>query len=165
MSEYDLARKYAWQGAYVKKVKMAGSWVSKCFLVKCPRCSKKLPGMLTADGIECCVTPKCDDRRQVYTPTELKHLACWVRFSGVGLQVFALTSLLSPLFPVSIGRFKPSPFRDFQHERHFTHTSAMLVFKMCVLDSAIAFNNEWVGVCDPCTNCFFDTNCILNQTY
>ena len=72
--QYVIAKKYARQGAYLRKIKIDGSWVSKCFLRVCPRCSKKLPGMLSVDGMECCITPKCGYQRVVYTPAELSNL-------------------------------------------------------------------------------------------
>jgi hypothetical protein len=71
---YLLAKKYAKVGAYVKKVRIGGVWVSKCFLGKCPQCFKKLPGMLSADGRECCVEQDCDYERVVYTASELNLL-------------------------------------------------------------------------------------------
>jgi len=74
MSAYHLARKYARQGAYVTKVKIADSWVSKCFLTRCPKCSKKLPGMLTVTRLERCIESNCDYERQVYTPAESAFL-------------------------------------------------------------------------------------------
>src|SRR4028119_956699 len=74
MSAYHLARKYARQGAYVTKVKIADSWVSKCFLTRCPKSSKKLPGMLTVTRLERCIESNCDYERQVYTPAEFAFL-------------------------------------------------------------------------------------------
>lgn len=74
--QHSLAQRYARQGAYLRKVKIDGAWVTKCFLKKSPKCSKKLLGMLSADGWECCMEPNWDYQRRVYTSTELNHLGC-----------------------------------------------------------------------------------------
>ena len=71
---YSLAKMYARQGAYVRKIKIGGNWVSKCFLQRCPKCFSKLPSMLTHDGWEYCVKGGCTYNRQVYTKSELKLL-------------------------------------------------------------------------------------------
>jgi len=67
-----LAKKYAKQGASVWRIKIGSIWVSKCFLKRCPKCSKQLPGVLTDDGWEYCANAHCDYTRQVYTASELK---------------------------------------------------------------------------------------------
>ncbi|MEG4302204.1 hypothetical protein [Microcoleus sp. D3_18a_C4] len=71
---YELARKYARHGAAVWRIKIDGQFVSKCFLQRCPKCFKKLPGMLSDDGWECCVERKCDYKRVIYTESELRGL-------------------------------------------------------------------------------------------
>jgi len=71
MSVYDFARKYRNFGAFVKKVKIGVNYVSKCFLRKCPKCNKKLPGTVFADWSEVCVQSGCDYRRQIVTLAEL----------------------------------------------------------------------------------------------
>ncbi len=71
MSVYDFARKYRRFGACVRKVKIRGNYISKCFLIRCPKCGKKLPGMLAADWSENCVESGCDYSRQVVTLAEL----------------------------------------------------------------------------------------------
>jgi hypothetical protein len=71
MSVYDFARKYRKSGAFIKKVKIGGNYISKCFLRKCPKCGKKLPGMIAADWSENCVESGCDYHRQIVTLAEL----------------------------------------------------------------------------------------------
>ncbi len=70
MSAYDFARKYRKLGAFVKRVKIGGNYVSKCFLGKCPKCGQKLPGTVAADWSENCVNRDCDYRRQIVTLAE-----------------------------------------------------------------------------------------------
>jgi hypothetical protein len=76
---YLLAKKYARAGAHVRMTRIGGSWVPKCFFGTCPQCFKKLPGMLSADGQECCITRGCDYKREIYTESELKLLGRQVR--------------------------------------------------------------------------------------
>lgn len=71
---YSLAKRYARHGAYLRKVKIYDAWVSKCFLARCPKCFRKLPGMLSVDGVETCLHRDCDYERVVYTATELEGL-------------------------------------------------------------------------------------------
>ncbi len=71
MSVYDFARKYRKYGAFVRKVKIGSNYLSKCFLTRCPKCGKKLPGTLAADWSENCVESGCSYRRQVVTLAEL----------------------------------------------------------------------------------------------
>jgi hypothetical protein len=71
LSVYDFARKYRKFGAFVRKVKIGNNHVGKCFLRKCPKCGKKLPGMIAADWSENCIESGCNYRRQIVTLAEL----------------------------------------------------------------------------------------------
>jgi len=71
MSVYVFAQKYSKYGAFVKKARIRGDYVAKCFLKRCPKCGKKLPGMIAADWSENCIQTNCDYRRQIVTLAEL----------------------------------------------------------------------------------------------
>ena len=71
LSVYDFARKYRRLGAFVRKVKIKNNYVSKCFLRKCPKCGKRLPGTVAADWSENCIESTCDYRRQIVSLAEL----------------------------------------------------------------------------------------------
>jgi len=71
MSAYVFAQKYRKYGAFVKKVRIRGALVSKCFLKRCPKCGKRLTGMIAADWSENCIERNCNYRRQIVTLAEL----------------------------------------------------------------------------------------------
>jgi hypothetical protein len=71
---HEFAKKYARHRAVVRSVKISGVYVRKAFLGHCPRCFCLLPSMLTADGIEACVSKSCDYERVIFTHDERSFL-------------------------------------------------------------------------------------------
>ncbi|HLO52512.1 MAG TPA: hypothetical protein VK211_29200 [Kamptonema sp.] len=61
MNAYEFAKKWASHGAYITKRGAERELV--VFLSRCPKCGKKLPGMLSSDGLESCIESKCNYQR------------------------------------------------------------------------------------------------------